>query len=128
MWYAALDRKMAQAEKDPENSGLKKIISFFQTISKCPTTCSNYIQMSHHLFARNFPWSPCQVSCSGWVEQEASVSESNLSGHTCIYVVLPFRFDLLKEFICDETMQGAYVYTTYHYYSCFFLLDLFPTL
>ena len=50
MWYAALDRKMAQAEKDPENSGLKKIISFFfklypnvpplvQTISKCPTTC-----------------------------------------------------------------------------------------
>jgi len=52
MWYAALDRKMAQAEKDPENSGLKKIISFF----------SNYIQMSHHLFKLypNVPPLVCQ--------------------------------------------------------------------
>lgn len=27
MWYAALDRKMAAAEKDPENAGLNSLAS-----------------------------------------------------------------------------------------------------
>lgn len=39
MWYAALDRKMAAAEKDPENAGLHSIVVFRIQAIYLYTTC-----------------------------------------------------------------------------------------